>query len=120
MKAKKNRLASAFLVIGAAALVAGATTAPQSDGKSIYLENKCQNCHSLKAQGISKAATSEAVTMKTTPPDLSGVGKKRSAEWMIKYLQKKEALNGEKHLKKFKGTDADLTTLSNWLALQKK
>ena len=82
--------------------------------KSIFKANKCASCHSLKAQGIQKG--SEEDGKEKAAPDLSGVGTKHKADWISKYLLKKESLDGEKHLKKFKGSDEDLEALSTWLA----
>jgi cbb3-type cytochrome oxidase cytochrome c subunit len=68
------------------------------------------------------AATTEAAaagTEKRKPPDLSAVGLERQADWMVKYLQKLEAIKEKKHMKKFKGTDEELTQLAAWLASQK-
>ena len=52
-------------------------------------------------------------------PDLSGGGLERKAAWMSKYLMKTEAIKGEKHGRKFRGTEAELATLSAWLETQK-
>jgi mono/diheme cytochrome c family protein len=86
-------------------------------GKTIFKANKCSSCHGIKAQGISKGESEEKNEKK--PPDLSAVGTKHTAEWISKYLLKKETIEGDKHLKKFKGSDEDLETLSTWLAALK-
>ncbi len=88
----------------------------QEDGKAIFLKNKCISCHAIVAQGISKKADEEEKIDKDKEvPDLSGVGLERSADWMSKYLQKKESIKGEKHSKKFKGSDEELAVLTKWL-----
>ena len=104
----------ATLGISAIVLFAGASAGSTSDGKSIFVSNKCNSCHSIQSQGISKVA-GETVNASTQPPDLSGVGLKHNAAWITKYLKKQETLDGEKHLKKFKGSDEDLGTLAAWL-----
>jgi mono/diheme cytochrome c family protein len=111
----------ATLGISAIMLFAGASASNEntSDGKSIFVSNKCNGCHSIQAQGVSKVA-GETVNASTQPPDLSGVGLKHNAAWITKYLKKQETLDGEKHLKKFKGSDEDLATLTAWLESQKK
>ena len=86
-----------------------------SSGKSIFLANKCNNCHSISAAGI-KAAPSEDDSGGTKPPDLSKVGGTQSAAWIQGYLTKQESLHGKKHKKAWKGSDADLATLAGWLA----
>ena len=84
------------------------------DGKKIFIENKCSSCHSIESIGIKKKAEdTESTELK--PPDLSSVGSERKAEWITKYLQKKEKLDGEKHPKKFKGSDEELSILAKWL-----
>jgi cytochrome c2 len=85
-------------------------------GKIIFKDNKCGSCHSIKSQGIVKGGED---TKDKAAPDLSNAGTKHNAAWMSKYLLKKETLNDEKHLKKFKGSDEDLEVLTNWLATLK-
>ena len=82
------------------------------DGKKIFVENKCSSCHSIESVGIKKK-TKDNESTELKPPDLSSVGSERKADWITKYLQKK--LDGEKHPKKFKGSDEELTTLAKWL-----
>jgi len=113
-------LKAGFAALGLSAIVAlGGAGTTDSTGKSIFLANKCNTCHSIQAQGIAKAGN-ESTNAKNPPPDLSGVGLKHQAAWIAKYLQKKETLDDEKHLKKFKGPDEDLATLAAWLESQKK
>lgn len=117
---KNLTLKAGFAALGISAIVAlGGAGTTEPNGKSIFLTNKCNSCHSIQAQGIVKAGN-ETVESKTPPPDLSGVGLKHSAAWMVKYLLKKETLDDAKHLKKFKGPEDDLNTLAAWLETQKK
>jgi cbb3-type cytochrome oxidase cytochrome c subunit len=83
------------------------------DGKTIFLDNKCNMCHSLKAEEITKKTTMAG------PPDLSDVGNKHDAAWITDFLTKKVDLNGKKHPKTWTGKDEDLKTLVDWLAKQK-
>ena len=116
------------LLACALALVAGAAMAADSpaprDGKAIFLENKCNTCHTVQAAGVEKrkAEADEAKAEKKSdkkPPDLSGVGLERKPEWIAAYLMKTEAIKGEKHERRFRGPEADLKTVSAWLATQK-
>ena len=84
-------------------------------GKTIFQASKCSNCHSIKAQGVTKVSSDEAKEMEKTPPDLSAVGTKHTPDWITKFLLKKETLNDKKHLKKFKGSEEELQTLATWL-----
>ena len=85
-----------------------------SGGNKIFVENKCSSCHSIKVIGINKK-TDDNESTDLKPPDLSSIGTEREANWITKYLQKKEKLDGEKHPKKFKGSDEELATLVKWL-----
>lgn len=116
----------------ACALVVGATAAPghtaatgAPDGKTLFLENKCNTCHTIKAAGVEKkkAAAADPAEAKEKSdkkaPDLSSVGLERKADWMGKYLMKLEAIKGDKHGRKFRGTEAELKTVTAWLETQK-
>lgn len=135
-----KRLWFAFVAVLAGALVWNAAAMSeeekQNPGKELFLGNKCNSCHMVSAQGIEKRSAEAADQAKGEKaenaekseeapaaeakakkhPDLSGVGLKRDAEWLGKYLMKLEAKDGKKHIKKFKGTDAELATLTGWLA----
>jgi mono/diheme cytochrome c family protein len=95
------------------------------NGKAVFLENRCNSCHTVKAAGIEKkkASAEEAAAEKPKsdkkPPDLSGVGLERKADWIGKFLMKQETIKGDKHEKRFKGPEADLKLVSEWLAAQK-
>ena len=113
-----------YLLATAAGMLAAATIGAASltytgaqDGKSIFVQNKCSNCHSITSQGIERSGKPEG---DEKPSDLSTVGKKHNADWISKWLMKEETLDGKKHMKKFKGPDADLKILSDWLASLKK
>lgn len=93
-------------------------------GQDIFIKNKCSQCHTITALKITKeegAEEEEAVEgeEKVDPPDLSDVGKNRTAEWITKWEKKEEKNKGRKHKKKWKGTDEDLKTLADWLATLK-
>ena len=47
------------------------------------------------------------------------MGLDKKADWIAKFITKKETLDGEKHKKLYKGTDEDLKMLSTWLGSQK-
>lgn len=96
----------------------GAAKVP--DGKPVFVKYKCGSCHSIEAQGIKKKAVAEdAEASGASAPDLSGVGVERKADWIASFLTKKEKLDGKFHMKKFRGTDAELQKLSGWLATLK-
>jgi mono/diheme cytochrome c family protein len=113
---------ASILAVGAA--VQGPTAADGvRDGKAVFIENRCNSCHTVKAAGIEKKKAAEPAEAKSsskkTPPDLSGVGLERKADWIAKFLMKEETIKGDKHEKRFKGPEADLKLVSAWLETQK-
>src|SRR5690349_9450927 len=92
-------LALGLLTVGQAASA--------NDGKKVFVDNKCAQCHSIKSENIA-AEEKESV-------DLSGVGTRHPAAWLKGYLLKTEEKDGKKHKKKFRGTDAELDALVAWL-----
>lgn len=101
-----------------------AVAAEEPAGQKIYIKQKCSQCHPIEALKIAKVESDEeeaeeADEEKVDPPDLSGVGKERTAEWIVKWEKKEEQIKGRKHKKKYKGTDEELKTLAEWLATLK-
>ena len=111
----KKLLLGLFVIFIALVRFAGA--AEDDPGKKAFLANKCNVCHTVTSDGIEK-------TMKTTPkkapPDLSTVGDTRTADWIVKYLKKTEAINNVKHSKTWAGKDEDLNAIAKWLEAHKK
>lgn len=107
--------ATAVLAAGPAEDGPGTTSeVSAADGKALFSKFKCNECHSIDAQGIKR--TGEVEEGEEPPADLSGYKKKAPAEAALKdYLLKKAKLNNAKHKKKFKGDDAELDTLAKWL-----
>jgi cytochrome c1 len=95
-------------------LLAVQSQADDAAGKTIFTDSKCMMCHSMQSQGIEKKMASSKA------PDLSTVGSKHNAEWMTKWLTKKETLNDKTHPMEFKGTEEDLKTLTTWLETLKE
>lgn len=101
-----------LLVLG---LVGAATNATAADGKELFLGNKCNLCHSIESQGIEKKSE------KMKGAELSDAGSRvESAEWLKGFMKQEELKEGEKHKKKFKGTDEELDTIVNWVLSLKK
>jgi hypothetical protein len=124
----KVSLVVALLAVGAGiALAQDEKKAP--DGKDLFLAAKCNTCHSVTAAGIEKkkptdeeaaqAAKEKPDPNEKKPPDLSSLGLDKKADWIAKFITKKETLDGEKHKKLYKGADDELKTLSTWLGDQK-
>jgi hypothetical protein len=129
MKTLGVALGTALVLMASAGSARAEDAKKVPDGKPIFTNYKCSSCHEIASQGITKkpaatpAATpatpatpaAPATTTSRKPPDLSGVGLVRKADWIKGYLQKKESIEDRKHMKVFKGTDEELATLAAWL-----
>lgn len=95
---------------------AAAAAAAAPDGKAIFLGQKCNLCHSVSAAGIERTTKSE----KVAGPDLTTATAKHDKAFLTKFLKKEETIDGKKHGKEWKGTDAELQTLIDWVKEPKK
>lgn len=84
------------------------------NGKTIYIDYKCNLCHSVTSAGIEAKVKSE----KMKGPDLTGVTSKREPEWIAKYVRKQVQIEDRDHKPEFKGTDEELDALIAWLKEQ--
>lgn len=100
------------LALGLLLLAAGVATAASADGKEVYLANKCERCHGVARADIASTATSDRMR----GPDLSDIGSKRDAEWMVRYLRKEIEVEDKAHRTEWKGSKKDLERLAAWLA----
>ncbi len=124
-----------MFVIVCAAVVAVAVSVDRARAEddpavALFKKGGCDTCHSISALKIAKvekktgeaeAATDEkpaaSGTKKKDAPDLSGVGLEHDAKWISGFINKTETTkDGEKHEKRFKGTEPDRRTLAMWLA----
>lgn len=129
MKGSLAATISLGLVAGAALLVLSPARGEDAPGLALFKKSGCNECHSITALNIEKdtkkkaaePAATEADTKKKKKeaPDLSGVGLEREAKWISAFLNKEEAIDGEKHEKRFKGSESDRRTLAMWLATLK-
>lgn len=120
------RMTRIAATLAALAIVMAAASVRSDDvlstaGKDLFLKNRCNSCHTIKAASISKKVSEdeEEETGDRKPPDLSGIGKTKTAAWMAKYLMKLEKNEGELHRKKFRGTEAELKSVTTWLETMK-
>src|SRR5262245_56973855 len=136
-----KRIVLVICVAAFTATTAGVVrAADENPGLALFKKGGCNECHSISALGVQKEAKKKAepaaqasgeakkettepaanacteARKKKDPPDLSGVGLETDAKWISAFLNKEETLNGEKHEKRFKGTEADRRTLSMFLA----
>lgn len=77
------------------------------DGKQIFIDSKCDNCHTVVSM--------EITSKKESAVDLSNAASAGKAESLKSYLLKKSKINDNNHKLKFKGTDEELNALVNWL-----
>lgn len=99
---------------GEISAVAAAGGGGATDGKAIFLAQKCNMCHDVSTAGI--AATTKSEKMKG--PDL--VNLTHDAATIEAYLKKAGKIDGKDHKMAWKGTDAELDALVAWLLKQKK
>ena len=89
----------------------------EAAGKQLFLDKKCNMCHSVESQAIAKKGAASA---EKKVPDLSNIGGEHNAEWIGKFLKKEVDLEGKKHQKAWTGTDDEFKKLVDWLATLKK
>ena len=95
---------------------------PALDGKTLFMEQKCANCHAVASMKIEKKAAAkesaekaDAGSKKKEAPDLSDLGSKVKADWLGPYLMKTADKEGVKHMTKFKGNADSLKVMVDWL-----
>ena len=106
----KNTFLFVLFISAVVALFAFAFSFSQDqdlDGKQIFIDNKCSNCHTVTSM--------EITSKKNDASDLSNVGTIGDAKLMKSYLLKEAKINDQDHKLKFKGTEAELNALVNWL-----
>ncbi len=82
----------------------------ESGGKALFLEKKCNLCHSIASQEIEKKLE------KMQGGDLSEAGNSvADAKWLKRYLLQNALKDQEKHRRRFKGEEPELETLVNWI-----
>ena len=92
----------------------------QASAVAIFTEHECQGCHSVQIAKIDlDIGDLEPDEIDEDAPDLSAVGLVHEIDWLKLYLKKKNKQNGEKHEKKFRGTDEEFEVLTNWLVSMK-
>ncbi len=77
------------------------------EGKQIFVDSKCTSCHTVQTAGVT--------SKKKDATDLSKTGDIHNADFLKKYLSKKEKINGKEHKAAFKGTEKDLEAVTKWL-----
>jgi CxxC motif-containing protein (DUF1111 family) len=78
------------------------------NGKQIFIDSKCNNCHTINSI--------EITSKKDDAVDLSNAGSVGDIQLIKSYLLKETKINDKDHKMEFKGSDAELDTLAEWLA----
>jgi cytochrome c551/c552 len=84
-----------------------------ADGKAVFVDKKCNKCHSVSSASIEK-------TSKLKGPDLTTEAIKGDAKTLKSYLKKEDMINGKKHGTAFTGTDDELDAVITWVLQQNK
>jgi mono/diheme cytochrome c family protein len=99
-----------LLVMAGIVAIALSTPLEAADGKAVFLEKKCNMCHSIDSQSIQK--TSE----KMKAPDLSNASTLvESGDWLKDFLTRKVQKDNKNHMREFKGTDEELGAVVDWI-----
>lgn len=77
-------------------------------GKKLFDEKKCSLCHAIGGKGGKKG------------PDLSDVGNKRDADWLMKFLQDPKGTIPGAKMMPVKATQEELSALIDYLLSLKK
>jgi len=104
-----------LVLFAAVVFVASPAASDDAGGKAIFLAQKCNLCHTVSSAGIEAQTKSEALK----GPDLVGVGDRHEKSWFPQWLHREAEMNGQKHKKKFTGSDEELKALVDWLLEQK-
>ncbi len=107
----KNTLFFVLFISAIVALFAFAFSFSQDhdlDGKQIFVDNKCSNCHTVISM--------EIISKKDDASDLSNSGSVGDAQLLKSYLLKEAKINDQEHKLKFKGSESELNALSEWLS----
>jgi hypothetical protein len=78
------------------------------DGKQIFIDSKCNNCHAV--------TSNEITSKKDDAVDLSNASSAGDAQLIKSYLLKEAKINDKDHKVKFNDSEAELNSLSEWLA----
>lgn len=114
-KTRSTRLICGVALGAIAAL--GLPSLAQADdaARKAFDANKCSNCHSIEKLGMERKIQSE----KMAGPDLSTVGDRHDAEWIVKFAMREVQLEDKQHKSEYKGTKKDLEAIAAWLASMK-
>ena len=101
------------LILPVLAVPQPAQAAGEPPGQLVFMAQKCNMCHSIPSANIVRTTKSDKVAGQDLPGDLAD----KPASFFVQFLKKEVPNNeGNKHKKDWKGTDAELQQLADWLA----
>ena len=106
------RLAGVLTLGALVGFAFGGAANAQDAGQKAFEANKCSNCHSVEKLKIERKVKSE----KMAGPDMSTVGDKHDAAWIVKFASREIQMDGKDHKSEYKGTKEDLQVIADWLA----
>ena len=112
MTTPSGRIATIVAICGVLTFLGAAARADEAVAKQAFEANKCSNCHSIEKLGMARKIQSE----KTAGPDLSKIGAKHDAAWIVKWCRREVEKDGKTHKNEYKGTKEDLQAIADWLA----
>ena len=77
------------------------------DGKQIFIDSKCNNCHTVTSM--------EITSKKDDAVDLSNTSSVGDEKLLKSFMLKESKINDKEHKLKFKGSEEELNELVNWL-----
>jgi len=110
--------AAGFLVAGLwlGPVGTSAIAGPAASGSELFVQHKCDTCHSVAAAGIEAKVKVD----KMKGPDLGGYKDTKGPGVLLQYQRQEIELDGKKHKKKYEGTSEDFDAILAWLAGLKK
>jgi mono/diheme cytochrome c family protein len=101
------------VLVSCVVIAAFAAPALAADGKAVFLDKKCNKCHTVSSAKIEK-------TSKLKGPDLTTEAISGDPKVLKGYLKKVETINGKKHGTAFTGGDDELDAVIAWVLQQSK
>lgn len=110
-------------IVGLVLLFASAGVSAAPGGQQLFVDKKCNKCHSVEAKGIAvlpkendDGDDGDDGDQAKKPKDLSKVGTEHDAAYMQGWIRREVEKEGKKHKFKVKATDEEIAALSDWLA----
>jgi hypothetical protein len=104
------------LIVAALFALPAVAFASAPDGRQTFVDMKCNTCHTVESLGIEVLPDEEEDEEEQQITDLSTVGDRRDTDWIQRFLKREERIDGQRHRRRFRGSDAELEALATWLS----